>query len=421
MKNGVVKVTQPVNKIGNFDSFAIMGDPGCDGLGAEIMTTFAKGLTATRSDFAVILGDIVAISEEILYQRMAEFINTIAPYPAYILCGNHDTDYYEKYFGLKNYLLVNDRILIVVLDNSKRKFEDATLDFLRVSLKDYTRDNIILLFHVPPPTSMTPNTVTAGEWEKIASVYRPYKQKIKYLLSGHIHTYFEDMVDGIRIIVSAGAGARLENVNKPVDKMKAFHHVLRFFFDSSGALTFEHITLDGKLYKNELSDGALRKILQGAFEDKCQAYVKYRLFAQDALEKGLNGTAKLLRAAAESEFYHARNHFNSLNYLNTVLNNLEDCRISEGRQIQKKYPGYLSFTDKKRHGLARYTFFEALEAERVHEELFEEAVTAAKSGKDIEMAQYYTCSSCGFSVKGTELPKNCPICGAPIDKIFEVK
>jgi len=78
-----------------------MGDPGCDGLGAEIMTTFAKGLTATRSDFAVILGDIVAISEEILYQRMVEFINTIAPYPAYLLCGNHDADHYEKYFGLR--------------------------------------------------------------------------------------------------------------------------------------------------------------------------------------------------------------------------------------------------------------------------------------------------------------------------------
>ncbi|MDO8663160.1 MAG: metallophosphoesterase [Candidatus Omnitrophota bacterium] len=420
MKNGVVKVKQQVNQIADFDSFTIMGDPGCDGLGAEIMATFAKGLTATRSDFAVILGDIVAISEEVLYQRISEFINMIAPYPTYLVCGNHDTDYYQKYFGLKDYLLVNDRILFVVLDNSTRKFEEATLDFLQKSLKDYARDNIILMFHIPPPTGMTFNTVTAEEWEKVASVYRPYKEKIKYLLSGHVHTYFEDMVDGIRMIVSAGAGARLENINKPVDKMKAFHHVLRFFFDAAGVLKFEHITLDGKLYKKELSDRSLRKILQEAFQDECEAYVKYKLFAQDALEKGLGGTAKLLRAIAESEFYQARNHFNNLNYLNTVLNNLEDCQNNEDREIRQKYPGYLSLAEKKKHGLAKYTFFEALEAERVHKGLFEEAVKAAKSGKDIELAQYYTCSSCGFSVRGTELPTNCPICGAPIDKIFEV-
>lgn len=426
MKNGIVKVIQPVNKISDFDSFTIMGDPGCDGLGAEIMTTFAKGLTATSSDFAVILGDIVAVSEEVLYQRIAEFINTIAPYPTYILCGNHDIEHYEKYFGLRNYLLVNDRVLIVVLDNSKRKFEDSTLEFLRASLKDYPRDNILLLFHIPPPTKFSPNTVTAEEWEKIASVYRPYKQKIKYLLSGHIHTYFEDTIDGMRLIVSAGAGARLENdkLSNPVDKTKAFHHVLRFFFDSSGVLTFEHITLDGKFYKKELSNRELRKILQMAFEDKCRASMKYRFFAQDAFEKGLNGTAKLLRAAAESEFYQARNHFNNLNYLNTVLNNLEGSRLCEKQNVEKRYPDYLSFTEKKRLGLAKYTFFEALEAERVHEALFKEALTAVKNNRDIEIAQYYTCSSCGYSVKATKgstLPANCPICGAPIDKIFEVK
>lgn len=140
-----------------------MGDPGCDGLGAEIMTTFAKGLTVKRSDFAVILGDIVPIGYEIVYRSMTEFINTIAPYPVYSLCGNHDTNFYDKYFGLRNYLLVNDRTLLIILDNSKRKFEDNTLTFLRESLKNYSRNNILLLFHIPPPNSISPNAVTIEE------------------------------------------------------------------------------------------------------------------------------------------------------------------------------------------------------------------------------------------------------------------
>lgn len=50
--------------------------------------------------------------------------------PFYTLCGNHDTDYYMAYFGLENYLLVNDDLLIVILDNSKRIFETHTLKFL---------------------------------------------------------------------------------------------------------------------------------------------------------------------------------------------------------------------------------------------------------------------------------------------------
>jgi rubrerythrin len=420
MNNGVVKITQQINQIGNFDSFTIMGDPGCDGLGAEIMTTFAKGLTAAPSDFAVILGDIVPVNKEILYQRMAEFINLIAPYPVYLLCGNHDTSNYEQYFGLRNYLLVNDRVLFIVLDNSRRKFDEAALAFLKDSLKNHSRDNIMLLFHIPPPNRISRNAVTAEEWEKTASIYRPYKQKIKYILSGHVHTFFEDVIDGIPLIVSGGAGARLEKVDAPIDIKKAFHHVLRFYFDNKGKLVFEHITLDGKLYENELADSDLKQMLLDAFQEKSESYVKYRVFAEDAMEKGLDGTAKLFRAVAESEFCQARNHFNNLNYLNTVLNNLEGSQKTEELEIREKSPAYLSLTEKKRHGLARYSFFESLEADKAHQKLLLEALPAVKTGADIETAKYYTCTSCGLTVKADEPPKNCPVCGAPFDKIIEV-
>jgi hypothetical protein len=36
---GVVKIENKVNFIGKVSSFTILGDPGCDGLGVEIMTT----------------------------------------------------------------------------------------------------------------------------------------------------------------------------------------------------------------------------------------------------------------------------------------------------------------------------------------------------------------------------------------------
>lgn len=37
---GVVKVKDRVNFINKISSFTILGDPGCDGLGVKIMTTF---------------------------------------------------------------------------------------------------------------------------------------------------------------------------------------------------------------------------------------------------------------------------------------------------------------------------------------------------------------------------------------------
>ena len=37
---GVVRVENSVNVIGKASAFTVLGDPGCDGLGVEIMTTF---------------------------------------------------------------------------------------------------------------------------------------------------------------------------------------------------------------------------------------------------------------------------------------------------------------------------------------------------------------------------------------------
>ena len=56
--------------------------------------------------------------------------------------SGQDTNDYEKYFGQKDYFLYDDRLLIVVLDNSRRSFSDETLEILSLALKT-ERDNII--------------------------------------------------------------------------------------------------------------------------------------------------------------------------------------------------------------------------------------------------------------------------------------
>lgn len=421
-KNGVIKPANLVNIIDDPVSFTVIGDPGCDGFGAEIMATFAKGLTAeAAADFGIILGDIVPVGRENIYKNISRFIDTISVYPVYMLCGNHDTDFYAEYFGLKNYLLAGEKVLFVFLDDSKRKFDEETLVFLSESLKKYSRDNIVILFHIPPPNNFSKNSISIEEWEKFKAVSEPYKAKIKYILCGHVHSFFEDTVDGMKVIVSGGGGARIEFVSDLIDKMKAFHHILKFTFNKKGELIYEHITLDGNIYEKELDDKKLYYFLQNAFQNECMAHIRYRLFAEDAEEKGMHGIAKLFRAASDSEHYHAKNHFNNLNLLKTIADNLSVCYSNEDYEVTKMYKDYYEYADKKDLGLAKYSFFDAFEAEKVHRNLFEKAKPLVDDAKDIPLRKYFTCTSCGYTFESDEHPKNCPICGAPSDKINEVK
>ena len=58
----------------------------------------------------------------------------------------------------------------------------------------------------------------------------------------------------------------------------------------------------------------------------------------------------------------------------------------------------------------------ALAAEKVHHQLYEEALKAVESGKDNDVKDIYVCSVCGMTFEG-EAPDKCPVCGAPKEKI----
>ncbi len=417
---GVVKVRDKVNFIKKTSSFTILGDPGCDGLGVEIMTTFAKAMNCTHTDFKIILGDLVPFGLEEFYQHIHGIINDISPNPVYTLCGNHDTDYYLEYFGLQNYLLVNDDLLIVVLDNSKRIFEAPILGFLEQSLKEYKRKNILVLFHIPPPNSFSPNSMERQEWRKLTAVMDPYKDNIKYILSGHVHSYFSEEVDGYKIIVSAGGGARLEFFGRLPDKETSFHHVLRFYFDKDSQLKYEYISLGDASYDREIKNKKSQKYLNAAFKNEAMAHVRYQFFADDAHEKGFIGIEKLLRALSKSAFYHAKNYFNVLNNLQGIGHNLKTIREIEKSDMAELYSNYLPYATKARLPLTQYAFGEAYGAKNNYSGLLPEAIKAYNAGKDIEPATYYVCTTCGNTGRLSGELEHCPICGVPLDKIIRI-
>jgi len=415
---GVIKIKNSVNLIKKVSSFLILGDPGCDGLGVEIMTTFSKAMNCAHSDFKIILGDLVPFGLEEFYKHIYGIINDISKNPVYSLCGNHDTDYYVTYFGLKNYILVNDDLLIVVLDNSKRIFEAETLNFLEQSLKEYRRKNILVLFHIPPPNSFSTNCMKPDEWKKLKGVLDPYKNNIKYILSGHVHSYFEDILDGYRIVVSAGAGARLEFFGRLPDKKSSFHHILRFYFDKDTELKYEYISLADKTYDREIKNEKTRRYLLKAFENEAMAHIRYQFFADDAHEKGFIGIEKLFRALSKSAFYHAKNYFSVLNELQGIGYNLKMSQAIEKIDRYELGSKYLPYSVKAKSALTQYAFGEALGAKNNYSGLLPEAVKVLKKGEDIGQYSYYVCTSCGNTGRLEGELEHCPICGAPLDKII---
>ncbi|MDR2313178.1 MAG: metallophosphoesterase [Spirochaetaceae bacterium] len=421
MENGIQVISRSFIPVDDFDSFTVLGDPGCDGLGAEIVSTFVRGLrpapeAPAPGSFQLVVGDIVPFGSRTFYHNMTDLVNAVADRPVFMVCGNHDTDYYDDYFGRRDYALGDRRTLIVVLDNSKRLIADRSLEFLSYALEHHRRPNIILAMHIPPPNGVSPNAIPPEEWEKIRSRFAPCRDRLKYIICGHLHSYFEDSLEGARLIVSGGAGARIEEepgIQAP------YNHVVDFFYDAAGVLS--HRKRDIHPVQERHGDPRMQTMLSNAFSQECMAHVRYRLYAEDAEKRGMKNTAKLFRAAADSEWRHAKNFYYTLPGLQEPVPAIEEAAENERREVDEVYKECLDYAREHKLGLPAYAFTDALAAEKVHLGLFRKARGHLETRKDIPEESYFTCSSCGYTFAGAEDPKNCPVCGAPADKIEPVQ
>jgi rubrerythrin len=161
-------------------------------------------------------------------------------------------------------------------------------------------------------------------------------------------------------------------------------------------------------------------MLFNSFAGECMAHVRYKMYAEDAEKRGMKNAAKLFRAAADSEWYHAKNFFHLAPGLPATLEGIAESIEAERHEVEELYKEYADYAGKQKLGLPAYAFTDALMAEKVHLRLFQNAYEYLKTHGDIPDETYYTCSSCGYTFSGQEHPKNCPACGAPGDKIIRV-
>ncbi len=158
--------------------------------------------------------------------------------------------------------------------------------------------------------------------------------------------------------------------------------------------------------------------LKEAFAGESQANQKYRAFAKKAEKEGFQNIAKLFNTAAEAERIHAEGHLNSLEGIGSTVENLKGAIAGETYEFSEMYPPMYDQAVADDHK-AKRMFKYALEAEKVHAELYARALEAAEQGKDLDVSDIYLCPICGHIEFG-EPKNNCPVCGAVASKYVKV-
>jgi rubrerythrin len=152
------------------------------------------------------------------------------------------------------------------------------------------------------------------------------------------------------------------------------------------------------------------KSLQEAFAGESQAHMKYLIFSEKAEKEGYPNIARLFKAIAYAEQVHATNHARQLGMIKDTAENLDTYVVAETYEVEEMYPAFMAIAKLQGEKGAELSMHYAIEAEKIHAELYRKAKQEVSKGKDLEISEVYICPVCGYTHKG-EPPEKCPVCG----------
>ncbi|NIV33558.1 MAG: rubrerythrin family protein [Anaerolineae bacterium] len=155
--------------------------------------------------------------------------------------------------------------------------------------------------------------------------------------------------------------------------------------------------------------------LKTALAGESQANIKYLAFSAEAAKAGKPNIARLFKAIAYAEQVHAINHFRELGGIGDTVANLQASIDGENFEVDEMYAAYLEIAELQDEKGARRSMRYAVEAEKIHADMYGDAKVAAEAGKDIDVGEVYICPKCGFTHIG-ELPERCPVCKVKSEK-----
>ena len=165
--------------------------------------------------------------------------------------------------------------------------------------------------------------------------------------------------------------------------------------------------------------------LRSAYGGESMAHMRYLIWGDFAEKDGFSNVGRLFKGVGYAELVHAKNHFIVLRDQTgdstvaagavfghtTIIENLQGAINGELHEIEQMYPIYLETAKFQEEKDAQKSFHYALETEKIHAKLFQDAQSTVKDGKDIGSEAINVCPICGFTEIGDHVD-NCPICSA---------
>jgi rubrerythrin len=172
--------------------------------------------------------------------------------------------------------------------------------------------------------------------------------------------------------------------------------------------------------------------LINAFGGESQAHMRYLHFAVTAQREGYPNMARLWRAIAHAEYVHAGDHYRELKHLDggftansmavfgpgDTVKNLNLSIAGESFEIEEMYPVYIETAKVQNDIGAKKSFEWAFATEKLHKQMFEQALSVIEHGSDVALGPVQICEVCGYTLEG-QAPDVCPLCKARKDKFTE--
>ena len=177
----------------------------------------------------------------------------------------------------------------------------------------------------------------------------------------------------------------------------------------------------------ETENTTLVEVLRAAFEGESNVQARYCEFAGKADGEGWHGVASLFRAAARAEEIHAANHGRIARQLGghieyvshdvevkSTLENLRTAVDGERFEVDRMYPAFVVQAELHHDVAAIRTFTWAMEAEKTHERLFNEAEALVEIEDEDSWVtmrrEFYVCPVCGYTSEDLNQADMCPVC-----------
>jgi 3',5'-cyclic-AMP phosphodiesterase len=167
-----------------------------------------------RPDFLFHCGDLTPFGQENQYQAIKTVLDQ-SIVPVYATIGNHDIkdgggELYQQYFGTSRYSFDLGPAHFTVFNTSSGDASTQELSWLEQDLSQTEAEFKFIFTHIPPfdprpgDNHSLLNPITGPI---LMSLFEEYE--VDVVFTGHIHMYNETVVNGVRYVITGGAGASL--------------------------------------------------------------------------------------------------------------------------------------------------------------------------------------------------------------------